>query len=125
MQNASPRQQLPPGLAALDYTAEFADLADTAAMVANLDLVITIDAVMAHVAAALGKPVWVILKRFADWRWLEDRSDSPWYPTVRLYRQQSIGDWSVPMKQIATDLQNIATQNLSPSPLRGETQCQP
>ena len=46
---------------------------------------------MTHVAAALGKPVWVILKRFADWRWMQDRADSPWYPSVRLYRQQTIG----------------------------------
>lgn len=66
---------------------------DTAAVIANLDLVITSDTVIAHLAGALGRPVWVALKRVPDWRWLLDRDDSPWYPTMRLFRQATDGDW--------------------------------
>src|SRR5262249_5226631 len=88
----------------LDWTREWNDLADTAAVVQNLDLVITIDSAVAHLAGALGKPVWVLLERVADWRWLLDRTDSPWYPTARLFRQPQIGDWESPVKQVAAEL---------------------
>ncbi|GGA05089.1 hypothetical protein CYANOKiyG1_17390 [Okeania sp. KiyG1] len=71
----------------------FNDLADTAAAIKQLDLVITIDTVVAHLAGALGKPVWVILNFDSDWRWMLDRNDSLWYPTARLFRQAKIGDW--------------------------------
>jgi hypothetical protein len=67
---------------------------DTAAIMMNLDLVITSDTAIAHLAGALGVPVWVALPRMPDWRWLLDRGDSPWYPTMRLFRQASQGDWS-------------------------------
>jgi tetratricopeptide (TPR) repeat protein len=69
------------------------DFADTAALIENLDLVITVDTATAHLAGALGKPVWVLLKYAADWRWLLERTDSPWYPSARLFRQASAGDW--------------------------------
>ncbi|NEQ40720.1 MAG: tetratricopeptide repeat protein, partial [Okeania sp. SIO3I5] len=69
------------------------DLTDTAAVIKQLDLVITIDTVIAHLAGALGKPVWVMLNFDSDWRWMLDRNDSPWYPTARLFRQPKIGDW--------------------------------
>jgi hypothetical protein len=69
------------------------DLATTAAIVAQLDLVITTCTAMAHLAGALGRPVWILLKRGADWRWMLDRSDSPWYPSARLFRQRRPGDW--------------------------------
>ncbi|GGA05085.1 tetratricopeptide repeat protein [Okeania sp. KiyG1] len=72
----------------------FNDLADTSAAIQQLDLVITIDTVIAHLAGALGKPVWVILNFDSDWRWMLDRNDSPWYPTARLFRQAKIGDWN-------------------------------
>ncbi len=71
----------------------FNDLADTAAAIQQLDLVITIDTVIAHLAGALGKPVWILLPFMSDWRWMLDRNDSPWYPTARLFRQAKIGDW--------------------------------
>jgi tetratricopeptide (TPR) repeat protein len=77
---------------------------DTAAVIANLDLVITVDTSIAHLAAALGKPTWVALKYSPDWRWLLGRSDSPWYPTVRLFRQESIGDWSKVFADMAAAL---------------------
>jgi Tfp pilus assembly protein PilF len=69
------------------------DFGETAAMMANLDLVISVDTAMSHLAGALGKPVWVLLSKAADWRWMIERSDSPWYPTARLFRQKTAGDW--------------------------------
>jgi len=77
----------------LDFRNELKDFADTAALVSLLDLVVTVDTVPAHLAGALGKPVWVLLPFSPDWRWLLDREDSPWYPTARLFRQPAFGDW--------------------------------
>lgn len=76
------------------------DLADAAAMIAMLDLVITIDTSIAHLAGAMGKPVWVLLPFSADWRWLRHRDDSPWYPTARLFRQAALGDWTSVARQV-------------------------
>jgi hypothetical protein len=67
---------------------------DSAAVMECLDLVITLDSALAHLAGALGRPVWVALKRVPEWRWLLDRSDSPWYPGMRLFRQKTDGDWT-------------------------------
>lgn len=78
---------------------------DTAAAIAQLDQVITIDTSVAHRAGALGKPTWVVLPFVPDWRWLRFRSDSPWYPTVRLFRQQSPDDWTGVFTQVAQALQ--------------------
>ena len=84
-----------PGPAPLvDWSDELSDFAETAALIAGLDLVISIDSAVAHLAGALGKAVWVLLPYAADWRWLLDRDDSPWYPTARLFRQRRAGDWS-------------------------------
>ncbi|MGD0390768.1 MAG: glycosyltransferase family 9 protein, partial [Tepidisphaeraceae bacterium] len=77
----------------VDWTQDLKDFADTAALIANLDLVIAVDTVVAHLAGAMGKPVWVMLEFMPDWRWLLDRDDSPWYPTMRLFRQPCRGDW--------------------------------
>jgi hypothetical protein len=81
-----------------------ADMADTAAFIANLDLVITVDTSIAHLAGALAKPVWILLPSNADWRWMAERGDSPWYPTARLFRQSEPGDWSRVMKRVASCL---------------------
>ena len=91
-------------------TDELRDFSDTAALVANLDLIVTVDTAMAHLAAALGKPVWILNRFDACWRWLVDRSDSPWYPTVKLYRQRRPGDWEGVMRQVAADLAHIAAR---------------
>ena len=73
---------------------EFSDFADTAAAVAQLDAVIAVDTAVAHLAGAMGKPLFLLLPFAADFRWLRERSDSPWYPTARLFRQQQFGDWT-------------------------------
>jgi tetratricopeptide (TPR) repeat protein len=83
------------------------DFSDTAALMASLDLVITSDTAVAHLAGALGKPVWVLLQYAADWRWLLDRNDSPWYPTARLFRQPEIGDWESVIQQVKGELSAI------------------
>ncbi len=77
---------------------------DTAAIMKNLDLVITTDTVTAHLAGALGVPVWVVLPLAGEWRWLTDREDSPWYPSMRLFRQQRLDDWSGAMARVADEL---------------------
>lgn len=87
---------------------ELADFADTAALIERLDLVIAVDTAVAHLAGALGKPLWVLLPHVADWRWLIDRTDCPWYPTARLYRQPAIGDWDSVLARLRSDLTALA-----------------
>ena len=87
-----------------DWSDELGDFADTAALIDGLDLIITIDSAVAHLAGAMGKPVWLLLKDVPDWRWLHDRADSPWYPTMRLFRQPLRGAWGAPIGQIAEAL---------------------
>ena len=82
-------------------------LVSLAATIANLDLVITVDTLAAHLAGALGKPAWVMLQYSADWRWMTAREDSPWYPTIRLFRQPKPGDWSVTVDTVRDALQNF------------------
>lgn len=84
--------------------------ADTAAWIQALDLVISTDTAVAHLAGALGKPVWLLLPKIADWRWLESRSDSPWYPNMRLFRQHQAGDWSEVMRAVQTELQILVAE---------------
>ncbi|HZZ10681.1 MAG TPA: tetratricopeptide repeat protein [Paraburkholderia sp.] len=76
-----------------DFTGDLHDFDDTAALIMNLDGVVTVDTGVAHLAAALGKPVWLMLPANSDWRWLESRGDSPWYPGMKLFRQAELGDW--------------------------------
>jgi hypothetical protein len=95
------------GKAALDFvdlTADLNDWADTAALIANLDLVISCDTGVAHLAAAMGKPTWILSRHNGCWRWLLNRSDSPWYPSVRLFRQPTFGDWETVMQEVAIAL---------------------
>jgi len=77
----------------VDHSPKLKEFADNAAVVALMDLVVTIDTSIAHLAGALGKPVWIMLPFSADCRWLLDRADTPWYPTARLFRQRQPGDW--------------------------------
>jgi tetratricopeptide (TPR) repeat protein len=90
-----------------DLMGEVSDFADTAALVANLDLVITVDTAVAHLAGALGKPVWLLNRFDSCWRWFETRRDSPWYPTLRLYRQPQAGDWDSVIADVFQDLRDF------------------
>jgi ADP-heptose:LPS heptosyltransferase len=75
---------------------------DTAALLMNMDVVLSVDTAIAHLAGALGRPTWIMLQRFAvDWRWLLARSDSPWYPTARLFRQENFDDWSTVIREVS------------------------
>jgi hypothetical protein len=87
---------------------------DTAAVIASLDLVITCDSAIAHLAGGLGSRVWVALPFAAEWRWLLDRDDSPWYPTMRLFRQTKPGDWPGVFERMAAALQGLVARH-SPS----------
>ena len=97
----------------LDMGPLLTDFAETAAVVSNLDLVIAVDTAVAHLAGALGKPCWVLLPWYkTDWRWLEGRRDSPWYPSVmRLFRQPTMGDWQSVMGEVAAELEGFTGEN--------------
>ena len=81
---------------------------DTAAVMMSLDLIITSDTAVAHIAGALGRPVWIVLKHVPDWRWMTEREDTPWYPTARLFRQSREGDWDEVMTRVASELAPLA-----------------
>ena len=100
--------QLPVHLRFENLGGDFADFTDTAACIANLDLVVTVDTAIAHLAGAMGKPVWVLLPFVPDWRWLRERGDSPWYPTMRLFRQTRPGDWQGVVARVARALAEAA-----------------
>jgi tetratricopeptide (TPR) repeat protein len=91
----------------LHFGDELKDFSDTAALILQLDLVISVDTSVAHLAGALGEPVWILLPYNPDWRWLLDRDDSPWYPSVRLFRQQQIGNWAGVIDQVKNELRSL------------------
>ena len=93
----------------IDVASRLGDFADTAALVATLDLIISVDTAVAHLAGALGKPVWLLSRHDACWRWGRDRDDSPWYPTMRLFRQTTPGDWDGVMRRVAAALRGFRT----------------
>ncbi len=101
---ASQARTLPPGMVIHDCTDQLQDFADTAALIEALDLVISVDTSVVHLAGALGKPVWVLNRFDACWRWLIDREDSPWYPSARLFHQTSPGDWTGVIDRVAAAL---------------------
>jgi ADP-heptose:LPS heptosyltransferase len=92
----------------LQLGAQFGDFTDTAAVVAMLDLIVTVDTSVAHLAGAMGRAVALLVPFSPDWRWLMHRSDSPWYPTMRLFRQSTIGDWSGPLQNLRAELADLA-----------------
>jgi tetratricopeptide (TPR) repeat protein len=87
-----------------DHSLALSDAGQTAALIAEMDLIIAADTVEAHLAGALGVPTWMMLQRFANWRWLRDREDSPWYPSIRLFRQAHPGDWHSVIEQVVHNL---------------------
>jgi tetratricopeptide (TPR) repeat protein len=95
---------LPDRMKLIDLTTHLSDFAETAALISNLDLVIGVDTAVVHLAAAMAKPVWLLLPSVPDWRWLMNREDSPWYPTMRLFRQKSPGDWGEVFSRVSESL---------------------
>ena len=92
----------------LDLAAELTDFAETAAAIAALDLVIAVDTAVVHLAGAMAKPVWILPPHAVDFRWMYGRDDSPWYPTARLFRQTSPGNWSEVIARVGGALQAFA-----------------
>jgi len=104
---ASQARTPPVGMTVAAYDEEFQDFADTAALMDCLDLVISVDTSVAHVAAAIGRPVWMLSRHDGCWRWHGNRSDSPWYPTLRQFRQQTPGDWGGVFAEVAKELTKL------------------
>jgi len=103
----------PPEMDLADWTSDFHDFADTAALMENLDLIISVDTGVAHLAGAMGKTVWTMLPLLADWRWFLNRNDSPWYPTMRLFRQKRPRDWETVIANIGEELKTYCVQRRS------------
>jgi tetratricopeptide (TPR) repeat protein len=101
------QKDAPPCPGLTDPMGEVSDFADTAALIANLDLVIAADTAVAHLAGALGRQVWLLNRSDTCWRWLTGRRDSPWYPSLRLYRQPGPGEWEPVMAEVAADLRRL------------------
>jgi tetratricopeptide (TPR) repeat protein len=106
LQMGAARMRMPPGLH--DPMSKVKDFADTAAIIANLDLVVSVDTAVAHLAGAMGKPVFLLDRYDNCWRWLNNRTDSPWYPTVRIFRQPRMGDWAAVVAAAAEALEAFA-----------------
>jgi hypothetical protein len=108
LQGGTARPEWVSGSAERQHRRDVASTAETipglAAMISQLDLVITVDTLAAHLAGAMGKPCWVLLQYAADWRWMTERCDSPWYPSLRLFRQTAPGDWDTPIRCVASEL---------------------
>jgi tetratricopeptide (TPR) repeat protein len=102
----------PPGLSLHDWTEDLHDFGETAALIEALDLVISVDTAVAHLAGALGRPVWLLNRFDRCWRWLLNRDDSPWYPTLRQFRQPQPGDWSSVLKQVRAELDKCGLSNM-------------
>ena len=91
----------------IDLAPRLGDFAQTASYVKQMDLIITIDSSLAHLAGGLGHPVWLMLARQTDWRWIGDEHTTPWYPSMRLFRQTTAGDWTPVLEQVAAALQTL------------------
>jgi hypothetical protein len=105
----------PPETRLTDLSPLISDYSDTAALLCQLDLVISVDTSVAHLAGALGRPVWVLLPYAPDWRWLLGRADCPWYPTMRLFRQPQPGDWETVVRQVAGELAEFSGTSRNPA----------
>ena len=99
----------PEGMVLQDLSAMLGDFSETAAAISCLDLVISVDTAVAHLAGAIGKPTWTLLAYANDWRWLQNREDSPWYPTMRLFRQAAPGAWEGVFEELPKALQYLVS----------------
>src|SRR5262249_31245745 len=111
---ASDLARLPEGLVT-DLAPHLSDFAETAAALANLDLLISVDTAVVHVAGALARPAWVMLRARPDWRWLLEREDTPWYPSLRLFRQRQRGDWDEVVARVRSALQDLVKSDAPPT----------
>jgi hypothetical protein len=113
LQKGPPAEQAsspPPGLSMIDWTGDLNYFADTAGLLENLDLIVTADTSVVHLAGAMGKPAWVFIPYVPDWRWMLKREDSPWYPSLRLFRQEIMDDWQAPIDNVARELTKLAAK---------------
>jgi tetratricopeptide (TPR) repeat protein len=110
---AASQESAPASLTVEDLIADSDDIRDTAAAILNLDLIISVDTMVAHLAGALGKPVWTLLSLGSDWRWLRSRRDCPWYPTMRLFRQSRPGDWGPVVEEVREQLENLCHRRMN------------
>ena len=120
LQKLSPdekRPDIPADIDWIDWSEEFTDFADTAALVAGLDLILSIDSAIVHLAGSLNRPVWMLDRYDNEWRWLHNREDSPWYPTLRIFRQSEWGDWDGVISRVCDALRAL---RLPQSPVRNE-----
>jgi tetratricopeptide (TPR) repeat protein len=99
----------PAGMDLINLGPELDDIRETTTAISQLDLVLSVDTALAHLAGALGKPVWMMLPKVADWRWLEGRDDTPWYPTMRLFRQRRRGEWGDVVERVRSALQSVVS----------------
>ncbi|MFQ5455541.1 MAG: tetratricopeptide repeat protein [Nitrospirota bacterium] len=113
LQKGTPADQLsesPENMSIVNIGEQLMDFSDTAAVIQNLDMVISVDTAIVHLAGALGKPVWTLLPFMPDWRWMQNREDSPWYPTMRLFRQPEAGDWKSVIANIREELKRLVNK---------------
>jgi tetratricopeptide (TPR) repeat protein len=118
LQMGEAAEQRPPGIDVEDPMHDVRDFADTVAIVAGLDLVISVDTAVAHLAGAMGKPVFLLDRYDNCWRWLSGRTDTPWYPAMTIFRQEQPNDWTAPMRRIVAALKERFAMDARPSPAR-------
>jgi ADP-heptose:LPS heptosyltransferase len=107
---ASRRELEASGMPVHDFMNKSQDFMDTAALIGNLDLVITVDTAVAHLAGAVGKPVWLLNRFESEWRWLYGREDSVWYPSMRIFNQTSPRDWGKVIERVAKALKSVVVE---------------
>jgi tetratricopeptide (TPR) repeat protein len=106
-------EELPSDVTVLDGSSQDKDLAETAALVSTLDLVVSSDTCIPHLAGAMGKPAWMLLPHLGDWRWMQEKETTPWYPTARLFRQRTSGDWAGVIDRVVGELRNASSAHQS------------
>jgi len=97
-------EKAPAGIPMTDWMSEVMDFADTAALIASLDMIIAVDTSVAHLAGALGKPVWLLNRFESEWRWMRGRETTPWYPSMRIFNQPAPGDWAGVIQQVKSEI---------------------
>jgi hypothetical protein len=113
MGDASAQIGLTPGASGIiEHKNQITDFSDTAAFMSELDLIISVDTAAAHLAGALGRPVWTLLAFAPDWRWGLEGESTPWYPTMRLFRQPALGDWESVISRVAAELERLASSRI-------------